>query len=325
MPLIDTVSPLPEPLPIHARIRRSIVRKPPIVRIGKAIWVASVKLVYDGGVVIASNVAMSLLLSIFPFLMLVASLMRYYGSPEVAQLVVELVLGHWPENSAKPIEDQINVLLAQSPTEFFSFSTLIVLVLATNGIENLRDGLNRAYRVPETRSFLWRRMEATIFVMVGAIGLIGVAFLLITAPAVWSFLEARVDFLVPYRVAFQVGQYLLAVFMLWAILLALHKLLPDMKGEKRNMRWGIALTIAGIFVGSKLFGLYLSTIANYTALYAGLAGMMVAIVYLYCLSVLLLFGAEFNAAFTEMRNAEKAEEARQEVLRRMEAKAEKKA
>lgn len=297
------------PLPVHLRMSRFILRKPPVVRICKAAWVASVKLVYDGGVVIASNVAMSLLLSIFPFLMLIASLMRYYGSPEVAQLVVELLLGHWPENSAKPIEEQINVLLAQSPSEFFSFSTIVVLALATNGIESLRDGLNRAYRVRETRSFLRRRAEAVVFVLVGAMGLIGTGFLLIAAPAFWSFLEARIDFLIPYRVAFQTGQYALAVFMLLAVLLAFHKLLPDMKGEKRNMRWGIALTVVGIFAGSKLFGFYLSTFANYTALYAGLAGMMVAIVYLYCLSVLLLFGAEFNTVFTEMRKTEKADEA----------------
>ncbi|MEL6750744.1 MAG: YihY/virulence factor BrkB family protein [Pseudomonadota bacterium] len=297
-----------------ATISRSILRKPPAVRIAKAFWVACVKLVYDGGVVIASNVAMSLLLSIFPFLMLIASLMRYYGSPEIAEMVVDLVLGHWPADSAKPIADQISVLLAQSPTEFFSFSTLVVLALATNGIENLRDGLNRAYKVRETRSFLWRRVEAVVFVAVGAIGLIASALLLVAAPGVWDFLQSRIEFLVPYRVAFQFGQYGLAVVMLWAILLALHKLLPDMKGEKRNMRWGIALTILGIFAGSKLFAFYLSTFANYTALYAGLAGMMIAIVYLYCLSVLLLFGAEFNTAFTDLRNAEKAETAREEAL-----------
>ncbi len=276
----------------------------PVSRIARAFWQSCVKLVDDGGVVIASNVAMSLLLSLFPFLMLVTSMVRLYGEPELAQAVVDLVLGHWPADSAKPIADQVAILLSQSPTEFFSISTLIVLVLATNGVENLRDGLNRAYKVRETRGFLYRRAWATVFVILGAIGLIFVAFILVGTPFVWRFLESRLTWLNDFAFSFTLVQYGLAVFLLWIILLCLHKFLPDLKHHKRRMRWGIALTILGIIVGSKLFAWYLQTIANYTALYAGLAGMMIAIVYLYCFSTLILWGAEFNTAFTEMRDQE---------------------
>ena len=259
------------------------------------------KLVDDGGVVIASNVALSLLLSLFPFLMLIASLVRFYGNPEMAQTVVDLVLGHWPADAAKPIADQIQVLLSQSATEFLSFSTLVALVLASNGIENLRDGLNRAYKVRETRSFLYRRVEACLMVVGGAVGLIAVAFVLVGTPFLWAFLERRLSWLDEFVFSLTAAQYGFAVVLLWGILLAFHKLLPDLKGKRTQMRWGIALTIVGIIVGSKLFAFYLSTFANYTALYAGLAGMMVAIVYLYCLSVLILFGAEFNTAVNELR------------------------
>lgn len=299
------------------------MKHPPLHRIARAFWQSCVKLVDDGGVVIASNVAMSLLLSLFPFLMLIASMVRLYGDQEIAQAVVDLVLGHWPADSAKPIADQVAVLLSQSPTEFFSFSTLVVLVLATNGVENARDGLNRAYKVRETRSFFWRRAQATAFVVVGAIGLIAVAFILVGTPFLWRFLETRLSWLDEFVFSFTIAQYALAVFLLWAILLAMHKLLPDLKHHKRQMRWGIALTIVGILAGSKLFAWYLSTIANYTALYAGLAGMMIAIVYLYCLSTLILWGAEFNTAYTEMREAEKADLAREGVREQMLEKAKK--
>ena len=54
--------------------------------------------------------------------------------------------------------------------------------------------------------------------------------------------------------------------------------------------WGILITILGVVIGSQLFTYYLQTFADYKALYAGLAGIMVAIIYLYCLSILILFG-----------------------------------
>ena len=103
--------------------------------------------------------------------------------------------------------------------------------------------------------------------------------------------------------AFAVGatKYALAVAVLTLTLFAFHRFLPDGARSIRTTFPGIALTISGIIVGSQLFALYLQTIANYTALYAGLAGTMVAIVYLYGLSALILFGAEFNAALAEER------------------------
>ncbi len=258
-----------------------------------------VRLNDDGGLAIASNVALSLLLSLFPFLMLIASLVRLYGDPSLADHVVELVLGHWPGDAAKPIADQVAILLSQSPGEFFSLSTLVALVLATNGVENARDGLNRAYKLTETRSFLWRRFQGTIFVLVGAMGLIIVAFLLVGAPFAWAFLESRLPFLTQFSITFSIAQYGLAFVILFVVLLCFHRYLPDGRQKFRTIIWGLLLSIICIFAGSYLFGVYLATIANYTALYAGLAGMMVAIVYLYCLAALILFGAEFNTALIE--------------------------
>ncbi|MEM8751256.1 MAG: YihY/virulence factor BrkB family protein [Pseudomonadota bacterium] len=278
--------------------------------IAKSLWRAVIKLSYDGGLAIASNVALSLLLSLFPFLMLLAALVRLYGDPALATEAIDLVLGHWPADSAKPIEATIQTLLQQPPGEFFSVGTFVALLLATNGIENARDGLNRAYKVQETRSFFWRRLQGAIFVIVGALGLIGAAFILVATPLVWDFLNQRIEWLYRFQPIATGVQYSLAIAILGIVLYSFHRFLPDVRYSRRNIVWGIALTILGILVGSKLFGLYLQNIANYTALYAGLAGMMIAIVYLYCISVLILFGAEFNTALAELRK-ENAQEAQQ--------------
>ena len=273
-----------------------------MTRIGRVLWKAVIKLTYDGGLAVASNIALSLLLSLFPFLMLIASLVRLYGEPALADEVVDLVLGHWPGDSAKPIAEQVRILLSQSPGEFFSISTGIALVLATNGIESARDGLNRAYRTVETRSFFWRRLQGAVFVVIGAVGLIATTFILVGTPLVWNFLVARLDWIAPLSFTVTVVQYLLSFTILALILYAFHRFLPNTNSEKQMILWGILLTIAAIIVGSLLFGLYLQNIANYTVLYAGLAGMMTAIIYLYCLSVMILFGAEFNTALMEERN-----------------------
>jgi len=233
--------------------------------------------------------------------MLIAALVRLYGDPSIAQDVVTLLLGAWPGDAEKPIVAALEDLLSQDPSEFFSIPTVIALVLATNGIESARDGLNRAYKVTERRSFFWRRTQGVLFVVLGAIGFIGANFILVAAPPAWDFLVERLPFLIDFSFGFFAAKWSFSLLLLWLVLLAFHRILPDLKGHKRSLRWGILLTMFGIVSGSQLFGYYLQNFANYTALYAGLAGMIVVIVYLYCMSVLLLFGAEFNTALSEDR------------------------
>lgn len=277
-----------------------------MVTIVKIFWNAIIRLIYDGGLANAGNVALSLLLSLFPFMILIATLVDIWGEPELLEEILVLLFDHWPAGSARPIADQMKIVLSQASGELFTISNLIALVLATNGIESARDGLNRAYRFVETRNFFVRRVQGTIFVTAGAVALILAAIILVGTPVIWQFLISEVSWL--GRFSFMVGlvQYGLAVFLLALALFSFHYFLPDGRHKSGEVIWGIVLTILGIIVGSQLFAFYLKTFADYASLYAGLAGIMIVIVYLYYLSVLILFGAEFNASLKRWRAGENA-------------------
>ena len=289
-------------------------------RIGvRALWRAGVKLSFDSGLVVASNVALSLLLSLFPFLMLVAGLVRYFGGAELTEDAVGLVLDTWPQGSADAVSDAVRRAIANDGSSFFSLSTIVALILASNGVENARDGLNRAYRVPETRGFLWRRVQAVVVVVIGAFGLISAALVLVGLPLVFDFIRSRTGELTDPRVAalLTLARYAAGGFVLFVVLWAFHRYLPD--GDRRIRRtWpGIIVTIVGVILGSEGFAMYLNYNANYTALYAGLASIMISIFYLYIVSALLIYGAEFNQTLEEMRlERQRAAEARKYRRRR---------
>lgn len=267
-------------------------------------WNAVIRLTNDGGLANAGNIALSLLLSLFPFMLLIATLANIWGDPKLLEQVLQLVFNHWPAGSAKPIAEQVKVVLGQASDKLFSLTTLIALVLATNGVENARDGLNRAYKLTENRSFIYRRIQGAVFVLIGAIGLMVAAFILVGTPLVWAFLVSQFDTLEQFSFTVGLIQYGLAAGILMLILFCFHYFLPAGKHQFGDLIWGIVITILGMFLGSQMFAFYLQTFANYTALYAGLGGVMIAIVYLYCLSVLILFGAEFNAALEDYKKSE---------------------
>ena len=265
------------------------------------LWDASNRLVNDGGLANAGNIALSLLLSLFPFMILIATFVDIWGEPELLEEILTLMFDNWPAGSAGPIAEQMKVVLGQASGELFTIGNGIALILATNGIESARDGLNRAYRFEENRNFLLRRLQGCLFVTVGAIAIILAAIILVATPVVWEFLTSRLSWL--SQLSFTVGliQYAVAVTLLVSALFGFHYYLPAARQRVNEVFWGIVITIIGIIVGSKVFAFYLQTFSDYASLYAGLAGVMIVIVYLYYMSVLILFGAEFNATLSRHR------------------------
>ncbi|MEO0329062.1 MAG: YihY/virulence factor BrkB family protein [Pseudomonadota bacterium] len=263
---------------------------------------ATMRLVYDGGLSNAGNMALTLLLSLFPFLLLTATLVGIFGEPKLIEQVLELVFSHWPAGTAAPIANQVQVMLGQASGSIFSFSTLVAMVLATNGLESARDSLNRAYKFTESRSFILRRIQGVFFIIVGALGFILAGAILVGTPVVWKFLVERLPWIAEFGVFVGFLQYGIAAALLIFTLFSFHYFLPDGDHQSGDLIWGILITIIGIVVGSELFAIYLTSYANYAALYAGLAGIMTGIIYLYFLSVLILFGAEFNAALKEHKS-----------------------
>jgi len=269
----------------------------------KVFWNAGMRLTYDGGLANAGNVALSLLLSIFPFMILTATILDIWGERDLLEEILVIVFNSWPAGSAGPIADQVKVVLSQASGELFTIGNGIALVLATNGIESARDGLNRAYRFDESRNFILRRVQGTIFVCVAALSLMLAAIILVGTPVIWNFIVAELAVLEQFSFLVGLVQYITAFVLLAGAIYSFHYFLPDGKLKFRDLVWGILLTIAGIIIGSQLFAYYLTNFANYASLYAGLAGVMIVIVYLYYMSVVILYGAEFNAALRDARNA----------------------
>ena len=72
--------------------------------------------------------------------------------------------------------------------------------------------------------------------------------------------------------------------------------LPDGKRPFVLILPGIVITLIAWVVSAVVFAAYLSRFANYFSTYAGLASIMVALVFLYILAAIFIVGAEINAA-----------------------------
>src|SRR6266446_4097988 len=104
----------------------------------------------DDGWAIASHIALSALMALFPFVIVVTSLAAsLLGSKELADEVAQLLLETWPHEVADPLAREFHNVLTTTRGDILTFGAALSVYFASGGIESLRIGLNRAYDVTE--------------------------------------------------------------------------------------------------------------------------------------------------------------------------------
>lgn len=252
------------------------------------------------GWAIASHIALSVLMSLFPFLILVTALAGLFGSENLADEVARLLLEAWPKEIALPIANEIRSVLTSIRRDALALGTVLSLYFASSGVEALRIGLNRAYEAYEWRSWWLTRLESIGFVVAAALAMITFAFLIVLFPLGWRTLLRWLPGLAAMGGVVGFSRIILGASVVIIALIIAHRLLPA-----GRMRWsqlwpGICFTLVFWLVGGLLFGAYLDSFAGaYVSTYAGLATAMMALVFLYLLSAIFLLGAELNGAIEE--------------------------
>lgn len=269
----------------------------------RVIWDAVGHFIDDDGWSMASHLAISALMALFPFLIFAATLASFVGARAFADTAVHLVFDTWPEQIAKPIATEVVAVLTVQRSDFLTLSVILAAYFASNGIEALRTALNRAYRVVETRHLLFRRLQSIFFVMIATVAILFISALLVFAPLIARFTENNIEGLAPYVGTLTSWRFAIASFVIVFGLVAVHKWLPSGSRRFVDVVPGIIFTLVAWLIGSTIFAAYLSRFHSYVTTYAGLASIMSTIVFLYIVSVIFILGGELNSAIRRYNEA----------------------
>lgn len=257
----------------------------------------------DDGWAIASHIALSALMALFPFVIVVTALAGFFfGSRDLADEAARLLLEAWPEEVAGPLAQEIGGVLTRTRGDVLTFGVLAALYFASSGVESLRIGLNRAYRVADRRPWWLLRIESIGYVLIGAVAILAFSFLVVLAPLIWAFLVRLVPGVEPFDNLITVVRYAIAATVLTIALLIVHRWLPAARRTFAEIAPGILATLVLWLVSGEVFGRYLARFAfAYTTMYAGLASAMIALVFLYVCASIFIYGGELNAVIAKMR------------------------
>ena len=89
----------------------------------------------DDGWAIASHIALSTLMALFPFLIVLTSLAGFFGSKELADQAAGLMLQVWPKQVADSLSGEIHDVLTTTRGDALTIGAVLAVYFASNGVE----------------------------------------------------------------------------------------------------------------------------------------------------------------------------------------------
>jgi membrane protein len=265
----------------------------------RQILAAIYRLYQNSGFSMAGSVAFSFIVSLFPFCIFLGALASVFGGRPLASQAVAQLFAVMPRGVAEALAPQVEQIMGESRVGLLTVSGLLALFFATNANETLRSALNGAYRVTETRSYLYCLSLSALFLLLTALAMLIVTWVLVVGPNIVTYIRIpALTALLDSSLLSTLLRYLFAGVTLAVYLIGVHLWLAAGERSLGDVWPGVLLTIV-LMLG--LAGLYSTYIAlgNYAAFYAGLSQIMVALIFFQLTGVAILLGAELNRGIIE--------------------------
>ena len=119
----------------------------------------------DEGLELSGYIAFTAFFSLFPFVIFLAALAGFLGDRETADEFIAAMFDFMPDDVAGTLAPAVREVIGSRQGGLLTVGILTTLWFASNGIEALRTGLNRAYGVSEQRPMWWLRLQSVAFVI----------------------------------------------------------------------------------------------------------------------------------------------------------------
>lgn len=271
---------------------------------GEIVLEAFTRLRNADGLALAGNIAFCMILALFPFLILLTALAGFLGNEALAETAVDYLLSVLPAELATPLSPEIHSILTGKRTDLLTLSVAMTLWTSSGAVQSVRVGLNRAYGYSETRPFWLLLLQDVAFVIGGAVVLLVLATLIVFGPVLWEQAVRFFPAIDRFSTWFHLLRYPVSIVLTAAALVCAHLFLPVRRHALRELWPGITLTIVLCLGAAQGYAVYLSNFSTITIMYAGLTGIIIALIFLYLSGALLIWGGEINQALIARKKAD---------------------
>lgn len=252
----------------------------------------TIKLREDSISAFAAQAAFFIILSFFPFVMFLLTLLNYL--PVSAENLRTFMSGIFPATVNNILNTIFSELIDKSSGAVLSVTVIAALWSASRGMLALVRGLNAVYQHKETRNYFLIRSVSMLYTLGFAALLIATLILLVFGNSLYEFIIKRLPLLGETALVIMSLRSLVTMTILTIFFLLMYLVIPNRKSSLLKELPGAILTAGGWLGLSFLFSFYIDHMEGFTYTYGSLTTLAICMLWLYFCMYILFIGAEVN-------------------------------
>ena len=238
----------------------------------------------------AAGAGYFIVLSVFPLLVLILSLLRYTGLQ--VQTLTDLVAGFLPQALIPSAKRLIVSTYRNTSGAVISLSAVTGLWSASRGIYGLLTGLNAIYGVKESRGYFYTRGISVVYTFLFLLMLLATLLLNVFGTTLLQWLPLENLTLVSLLWDLVDWRFVLMLLLQTGLFSAMFMALPNRKNTFRQSLPGALLASVGWLVFSDLYSIYVEHFSGYANIFGSVYAVALSMLWLYfCISIVFYGGA----------------------------------
>ncbi len=262
----------------------------------RLIGLLSKKVSDDHVAAFSAQAAFFIIISFFPFIMLLLSIIQFFPIEESSMLRI------FTEIFPKAIHSMIISIITEiydssASTTIISVTVITTLWSAGKGFLAVMRGLNSVYEINETRNGLLLRAIAALYTLIFAIMVLVTMTLFVFGNRLYFWIERKLPVFVDTALVIISLRTIVGLIVLIFFFLIIYVVIPNRKTKLMSQLPGAMLCAGGWMGFSYAFSFYIDHYSSYASTYGSLTAIVLFMLWLYFCMYILFLGAEFNLIF----------------------------
>ncbi len=265
----------------------------------------------------AAEMGFMLVVGIFPFMLFLMAVFGWMGNKSYLDAILRVLANIMPVQAMNLLKSVLaETMIFNHGTLLAVIGVITTIVLSTNSVAVILKGLNRAYKVEETRSFIYTRILSFLMVFVNILVMFLTINIIIFGKVIVMFLVAHFGMSKGIAITILTLRWPVAFLALYVMAFLSYYILPDLRGneafKRKSALPGTVFFTTLWLLGSWGFSVYVNNLSTYNLVYGTIGAFFILMIWLYYTSILLLIGGEINSQVYNQLSR-RSEEIREEI------------
>ena len=252
------------------------------------------KKAYDDDIfALASQLAFHIVLSIFPFLIFVMSLIgvSHMNSNDVVNLLKTV----FPESVFETIDKIIMEVTTSQSRGILGISIFTTVWTSSSGFRAVIKGVNKANNIVDKRSFIKKVIISFMSTIALALIILFTLIFLVFGRIIGKYIANLFPMGNSISYIWNLLRGGILTFILILVIAAIYKFTPSIRLKWKDVLPGAIISTTGWIIVSVAFSYYINNFNNYSKIYGSLAAIFILMIWTFLTSFIFLAGVEINS------------------------------